>query len=310
MSHAYAGVGDCVDCHTAGAGVTWASGPFSHLPAPSACAGCHAGARPTGPVGTPLFDHANGGMGDCKSCHQVYSATRTDWSGDSFSHSPAPASCDDCHLAIRPVGPAGNRAFDHANGGAGDCMSCHLPKSATPTEWSGATFSHEPAPSSCLGCHVGDRRAEPVGFPPFDHAIAGMGDCKARHAVRSATQTDWHGGTCSHSPVPAECTTCHAITRPAANASSFDHTLPGLADCTSSHAFGGQKWTGASAVPSVVILTPPTGKTWPNLTAPHPVIDPSMSGLTCATCHGTNTGAKIIDYDHAKPVTGGKWGEP
>ena len=28
--------------------------------------------------------------------------------------------------------------------------------------------------------------------------------------------------------------------------------------------------------------------------------------LTCATCHGTNTNAKIIDYDHAKPVAGVK----
>ena len=36
------------------------------------------------------------------------------------------------------------------------------------------------------------------------------------------------------------------------------------------------------------------------------VIDTAKPGLTCASCHGANTGARIIDYDHAKPVTGSK----
>ena len=93
---------------------------------------------------------------------------------------------------------------------------------------------------------------------------------------------------------------------PTIGATSFDHSLPGLGECSSCHAFAGKKWTGASAVPSSVILTPPTGKNWPSITAPHPVIDSAKAGLTCASCHGTNTGARIIDYDHAKPVTGAK----
>ncbi|MEO8223163.1 MAG: hypothetical protein ABI661_00005, partial [Gammaproteobacteria bacterium] len=132
------------------------------------------------------------------------------------------------------------------------------------------------------------------------------GDCVACHKVRSSTQTDWSGGNYSHSPVPGNCTTCHTVTKPAAGVSAFNHSLPGLADCKSCHAFPGQKWTGASAVPSTVVLTPPTGKTWPNITAPHPTIDAAKSGLTCATCHGTNTAAKIIGYDHAFPVAGSK----
>jgi hypothetical protein len=591
FSHEAAGLGDCGACHFS-PGVTWADGFFTHVPAPAKCSTCHAGTRPTGPVGTPPFDHALGGMGDCKSCHQPFSATQRDWSGGSFSHSPAPTSCNDCHLDIRPVGPAGSPPFDHANGGTGDCVSCHLPKSATQTDWSGASFSHSPTPASCLSCHIGDRPTGAVGNPAFDHAIAGTGDCKSCHAVKSATKndwtggnfshnpapatcidchlaqrpvtvtasgfdhskggtgdcaachtqpgvtwkgaiagfdhatltpstrcdschadkrpstalnvawpghpsnpnqflhtvvvstdckachldpggawapglyahspnpgqcsvchlnqrpvglsgtppfnhalggsgdcgachtvkadwtggnfthtsaitacagcheykrpadtlhttagtgdcischlpksatqtdwtggtfnhvpkpatcagchssikptaavrgtglstdgktyqndylhslvagdcvgchavksatkTDWTGGTYSHSPVPASCNTCHGITKPATGVTSFNHGQAGLADCKTCHAFPGKKWTGASAVPSVVTLTPPTGKAWGNITAPHPTIDSAKAGLGCATCHGTNTSAKIIAYDHAFPVTGSK----
>lgn len=595
FSHDAGGTGDCAACHR-NPGTTWSGASFSHSPTPARCADCHAGTRPLGPVGTPPFDHAVAGMGDCKSCHAVYSASKTDWTGGSFSHSPAPESCNDCHLGIRPVGPVGSPAFDHAKGGTGDCVSCHQPKSVTQTDWSGGTFSHDPAPATCIGCHVGDRPAVPVGTPAFDHSIAGMGDCKACHAPYSATKTDWRGGnfdhnpapatcidchlaqrpalptasgfnhalggtgecaachqdpggswtgavagfdhatltpdircdschagdrpsaavsvawpghpsspnlflhsvvattdcktchldaggawppgtyshspnpgqctichqnqkpvglagnppfdhalggsgdcgachanrsptktdwtggtfthtnnlpscagcheykrpndtlhdtqgagdckschapksptktdwtggvfnhlpvptTCSgchtvdkpatavrttgvstdnrtyqndylhsqvsgdcvachavrsvtktdwtggrynHSPVPTKCATCHNITKPGAGVTAVDHTQAGLAECNSCHTFPGQKWTGASSVPSVVVLTPPTGKTWPNITAPHPVIDSAKAGLTCATCHGTNTNAKIIDYDHAKPVAGVK----
>ena len=595
FSHDAGGTGDCASCHHS-PGVRWSDGFFSHEPAPASCSGCHAGSRPNGPVGAQSFDHAIAGTGDCKSCHAVQSATQTDWSGGSFSHSPAPASCSDCHLGTRPVGLVGTPAFDHANGGTGDCVSCHRPKSSTQTDWSGGSFSHSPTPASCSGCHVPDRPTGPVGSPSFDHAIAGTGDCKSCHAVKSATQTDWRGGTFSHNPVPATCidchlaqrpvtltssgfdhsigglgdcagchqnaggrwtgaiagydhstmpastrcdschaakrpaaavsvawpghpaspnqflhsvmpatdckgchldpggiwaggiyshspnpgqcttchlnqrpvgpagspvfdhalggsgdcvachavrspsktdwtggtfthtsaitacsgcheyrrpadtlhttqatgdcischapksatkndwtgasfnhvpkpttcagchsghkpsaavrntgtstdgrsyqndylhslvsgdcvachavksvtktdwtggnyshspvpgtcTTCHTVTKPAAGATSFDHSLPGLADCKSCHAYAGQKWTGASAIPSVVILTPPNGKNWGNITAPHPVIDSAKSGLSCATCHGTNTAAKIIAYDHAFPVAGSK----
>jgi hypothetical protein len=595
FSHDAGGTGDCSACHHS-PGIAWNDGFFSHSPTPAKCSTCHAGTRPAGPVGTPPFDHSIAGTGDCKSCHQPYSASKTDWTGGSFSHSPAPTSCIDCHLGIRPVGPSGTSAFDHANGGTGDCVSCHVPKSSTQTDWSGGTFSHSPAPASCTDCHAGDRPTGPVGSPAFDHAIAGMGDCKSCHAVqspsksdwrggnfshspapatciechlaqrpatvttsgfnhalggagecadchqnpgvtwtgavagydhatiplttrcdschegkrpaaainvawpghpnnpnqfvhgllaatdckgchldaggawppgtyshspnpgqcsvchlnqrpvgpagspvfnhalggsgdcaachanksptktdwtggtfthtnaitacagcheyrrpadtlhttqgagdcischapksptktdwtggtfshvpkpttcagchtvdkpgtavrgtgtstdgktyqndylhslvtgdcvachkvKSATQTDWTGGTFSHSPVPATCTTCHTVTKPAGGVTSFDHSQAGLADCKSCHAFPGQKWTGASALPSVVTLTPPSGKNWGNITAPHPVIDTAKAGLTCATCHGTNTSAKIISYDHGKPVTGVK----
>ena len=216
--------------------------------------------------------------------------------------------CATCHEYRRPADTL------HTTQGAGDCASCHAIKSATQTDWTGGTFSHAPKPTTCAGCHTADKPAAAVRGTgvstdgrtyqnDYLHSLV-TGDCVACHREQSATQTDWTGGTYSHSPVPAKCTTCHAVTKPAAGATSFDHSLPGLGECSSCHAFAGKKWTGASAVPSSVILTPPTGKNWPSITAPHPVIDTAKAGLTCASCHGANTGARIIDYDHAKPVTG------
>jgi hypothetical protein len=263
-----------------------------------------------GLAGSPPFDHALGGAGDCGACHANRSPTKTDWTGGTFTHTSTIRACATCHEYRRPDDTL------HNTQGAGDCVSCHAPKSAIQTDWTGGVFSHVPKPATCSGCHAVDKPAAAVrttGVSTDNRTYQNdylhsqvSGDCVACHAVKSATQADWTGGTYSHNPVPTQCTTCHAVTKPAANASSFDHTLPGLADCKSCHAFAGQKWTGASALPSVVILTPPTGRNWPNITAPHPVIDPAKTGLTCATCHGTNTGAKIIDYDHAKPVTGVK----
>ncbi len=245
FSHDSGGSGDCASCHHS-PGVRWSDGAFSHTPAPANCSGCHAGSRPTGLVGTPPFDHAIAGTGDCKSCHAVQSATQRDWSGGSFSHSPAPTACIDCHLGIRPVGPAGTPPFDHANGGTGDCVSCHRPKSATQTNWSGAGFSHSPTPATCNGCHVPDRPTGPVGTPSFDHAIAGTGDCKSCHAVKSATQTDWRGGTFSHNPLPTTCIDCHLAQRPVTLTSSgFDHSIGGLGDCAACHQNAGVRWTGA-----------------------------------------------------------------
>ena len=37
MLHSYPGVGDCVGCHAADAGVTWAKGTYAHQPIPGTC---------------------------------------------------------------------------------------------------------------------------------------------------------------------------------------------------------------------------------------------------------------------------------
>ncbi len=313
--HAVVATLDCKGCH-ADAGGAWTPGTYAHVPNPGQCNVCHVNQRPTAVVNG--FSHSAGGMGDCVSCHAVMSPTKTDWTGGSFTHTNAITACAPCHTADRPVGPVGPvPQFNHANGGLGDCISCHAMQSATQTDWSGGSFNHVPKPATCAGCHSPEKPAAAVRISAqstdgrtyqndYLHNLI-AGDCVACHIVRSATQTDWTGGDYNHSPVPATCVACHAITRPGAGQSAFNHTQPGLADCNTCHSFPGQRWTGASAVPSIVTLTPPTGKSaWGNFTAAHPTIDSAKSGLTCATCHGTNTSAKIIGYDHAFPVIGVK----
>jgi len=247
----------------------------------------------------------------------------TAWSGAlPFSHSPAPTSCIGCHIGNRLNTPT----FDHAanNGaGLGDCKSCHLPLGAgqpPKTDWTGGVFTHVPKPATCAGCHSSRKPAAAVRSTnpvlidgnhytnDFLHSLI-AGDCVNCYIEEGAgtpPQTDWTGGKYSHNPAPASCATCHEITKPAGVVAGFDHSQAGLGDCKGCHLRPGVTWTGAAAIPTSVILTPPTGRTWPNITAPHPVIDSAKTGLTCATCHATNTSAKIIAYDHAFPVTGSK----
>ena len=270
------------------------------------------------PAGSPVFDHALGGSGDCVACHAVMSATKTDWTGGSFTHTSAITSCASCHTGDRPTGPVGPvPPFNHANGRDGRLHELSRDEERHEDRLDGRRLQPR--------AQAGDlRRLSPAArnrqrpsasrAPSTDgktyqndylHSLV-AGDCVGCHIVRSATQTDWTGGNYSHSPVPASCTTCHTITKPAAGQSAFDHSAAGTRRLQELPRFPGQRWTGASAVPSIVILTPPTGRNWGNITAPHPVIDSAKTGLTCATCHGTNTSAMIIGYDHAFPVTGSK----
>jgi hypothetical protein len=313
--HSVVATTDCKTCHL-DPGVAWLPGVYSHSPNPGQCTVCHVNQRPIGPAGSPIFDHALGGLGDCVGCHAVRSPTKTDWTGGNFTHTNAITACATCHAYQRPTGLVGTPPFDHSISGTGDCKSCHAMKSATQTDWTGGSFDHIPKPTTCASCHDGQKPSAAVRGTgdstdgktyqnDFLHNLV-AGDCVSCHIVKSATQTDWTGGSFSHSPVPGSCTTCHAITIPGPGASAFDHSQPGLSDCKSCHAFAGQRWTGASALPSVVTLTPPSGKSsWGNITAPHPTLDPAKTGMTCATCHATNPNAQIIDYDHLFPVDGG-----
>lgn len=196
---------DCVNCHQVDAW-TNVSG-FSHSPTPSTCINCHLNKRPTGPVGSKQFDHAKGGTGDCVSCHA--SQAGITWSGGNFSHSPQPTSCLDCHIGSRPSGLIGNPPFDHAKGGTGDCVFCHKNPGVS---WAGGSYNHNPAPTSCTGCHLSRRPTGLVGNPPFDHANGGTGDCAACHKSPGVT---WAGGSYSHSPLPTSCNSCHSGNRPA-----------------------------------------------------------------------------------------------
>jgi hypothetical protein len=167
---AFNGMADCATCHVAvvaNLGIKWAGGVYNHKDASNVnvatCLPCHTGQRPVGSVGTPAFDHANGGTGDCVSCHTQLGVT---WSGGTYNHSPAPTSCLGCHSAKMPsaatVTPSGatRDQFYHSATyvGTGECVSCHTSVAANlGVRWSGGFFGHSPKPSACSTCHEGNR---------------------------------------------------------------------------------------------------------------------------------------------------------
>lgn len=310
FDHARSGQSDCVSCHAQQAGVSWAGGRYNHSPTPMECSSCHANLRPVGLVGNPPFSHAQGGSGDCFSCHKSPGVT---WAGGSYNHTPAPLTCKGCHSGRQPVSlvnkmlhssgvvvqdcaschkntgvawtgaryhssvttqpntctdchspqrPAvlvGNPPFSHAQGGSGDCASCHKSPGVT---WAGGSYNHVPAPTTCIGCHIGRRPAALVGNPPFSHAQGGSGDCVSCHKNPGVT---WAGGSYNHTPRPATCKDCHNGRQPANLINRMSHSLGATVDCASCHKNPGVSWAGG--IYHANIGTQPT---------------------SCATCHTAN----------------------
>ncbi len=401
------GTGECATCHTSvpsQIGLTWVKGVFSHSPTPTTCLGCHTSAqRPTGPVGSPAFDHANGGLGDCVGCHASVPANiGKTWASGNYSHSPTPTSCSSCHLSDakflqvqnvitnqmkhtisglpdcalchslaasaggwkswinesvlngdssartskgifhlgygaapstcslchsneRPAGPVGPRSYDHANGGAGDCVSCHVSVPANiGLNWTGGSFGHTPAPTSCNTCHMNDAgylfiKSKIVN--QMNHSMSGLPDCASCHKASSSVSgwTSWQAEAIAnevsadlsakgvfhsnYASVPATCQNCHSNERPKIIVSGFNHSTSGTGDCIGCHSSAnkvGLTWSGASAIPSSVVIDPPSGSSgWPSLTVAHPNLA-NNPGQTCTTCHGTTPlKGSLIAYDHS-----------
>lgn len=290
---------DCKQCHTAVAanvGVLWSGAVYGHAPAPSGCISCHVADRPTGIV--QGFDHSNAAaQGDCKSCHLSTSV----WTGGTFSHTPTPVSCNECHMARKPVGlvplnpPATQNQFDHALSGLPDCKGCHLANLGT--SWAGGVYSHSPTPNTCILCHTSDRPTSIVTYTEggvqkqFNHAISGMGDCVSCHTG----SVNWKTGSYSHSPKPTTCSGCHLNQRPTAPVNGFNHSIAGTGDCAACHWKSGTTptWTGASFSHSTLSSTTRCDSCHLSSkpATPVPVGSPDMMDHTkigttdCRTCH-------------------------
>jgi len=111
------------------------------------CATCHEASRPTTSV-NGYVHQLTSPKPDCKGCHTRVPTTAnpnvTDWSGGMISHTPVPASCNECHSADRAStrnfpenAPNKNNhytmIFDQYRTGAAnsvvnyDCVECHQP---------------------------------------------------------------------------------------------------------------------------------------------------------------------------------------
>lgn len=292
MDHSHAGLPDCTSCHTQNIGVNWTGGIFSHSPTPSSCKDCHLAERPAGLVGNPAFNHANGGTGDCVSCHKNPGGV---WSGGQFTHTPTPTTCSDCHAAARPVGLVGNPAFNHANGGAGDCVSCHT--AHVGVNWTGGQFTHSPVPSSCSSCHSA---VAPAGIShEMAHSHSGLPDCASCH-TQSIGQS-WTAGFYNHNPTPTTCQDCHSPQLPAGavGSPSFDHASSAGVDCKSCHTPSiGTSWAGGLFVHTP---TPASCNSCHNSGRPATATYPDSGGTVqghfvvtdCYSCHRPKAGSVV-----------------
>lgn len=210
---------ECSICHNQPT-VAWSGASFhsalssKSLAQPSSCVDCHANSRPSGSVpaspgvGVTPFDHNSGGLGDCGTCHLSVSA----WSGGKFHASASvQSSCNSCHNSQRPSDTSGfaglnpSAPFDYAtHGGTLDCVNCHTSVSTfnLMTDWRNGNYAHSSSTLTCIGCHSTQRPGTPVGSPPFDHSVNGLGDCSGCHQTSITANlftslTHWAGGTSS-----------------------------------------------------------------------------------------------------------------
>jgi len=284
---------DCASCHTAKAQASnftsWAAETIANgtrtplnargvfhsalVTQPTACIACHINERPTGSVGSPAFDHANGGTGDCVSCHTTVTAnTGLTWTGGQFTHSPTPASCTSCHATdsvYTAISTSIKNQMNHTYSGLSDCTTCHATKAQASnwTSWATESITNGTKsslasrgvfhaslgtqPTTCTLCHIGERPVGSVGSPAFDHANGGTGDCISCHATSAANiGLTWTGGQFTHSPTPTSCTSCHATDSVYTAISTsiknqMDHAYSGLSDCASCHTTNAQasSWT-------------------------------------------------------------------
>lgn len=173
---------------------------FDHI-AVTSCIECHAGSRPVGLAGSPLFDHvAFNGTGECNKCHTNNPAVpNPTWAGGHFTHTPQPQSCILCHSVSRPSSTLGwknldpNAPFDYSNhGGNLECKTCHTTNT---TSWAGATYSHTGV-TQCVDCHSSQRPTSTVNG--FNHDTSGGSDCSGCHqntlSTSFKTMADWQGG--------------------------------------------------------------------------------------------------------------------
>ena len=213
--------------------------------------------------------------------------------------------------------------MNHANYQT-NCSTCHT-SSGT---FTGGKFhaSQTTQPTSCATCHTAALSGFILGYAVskmIDHSHSSVvgKDCAICHTPpTAATQPLFKDGSfhANLTTQPSTCKECHSpkiLDQPVWG--SMNHATIGATDCKSCHNFPGTgvlgsatnppNWKGSTAAaPATVSLTPPTGTTWTPLTIPHPTLSPTLVGLSCASCHGSSTTARIIGYDHVHPPTGAK----
>lgn len=339
VHNGFVGTRDCYVCHTGTPGAlgAWqtprASFGVPHDPAPVGCKVCH----------TVSTGHVAIGGSECKSCH-LAASSGVGWgiASGGVDHSGNVA-CTNCHLnsttpqlvvkvpspiagssralgdviSVAEVAKIPARQFKHSLLGASpfparDCISCH-PLMTAGDSWMAPNPVFHSAGitiANCNSCHVGlvatisvAAGATTAGYN-FAHNSASLGssDCKVCH---TSGTTSWTSASFPHSPLPANCNSCHTAPTGATGVIAASSTIAGskfihagfmgTRDCDSCHAGVAGTATGWQS---------PLG-VYGNLHNPHPT--------TCKDCHSVTVGHTAIGTSdckgcHAVATAGGVWG--
>jgi len=271
----------CAACHTRGGNVASVVMPASHVPITQPCETCHTTNTFTG----ARFNHLGIAPGTCATCHNGRSAP-----GKPGNHVPTSASCDTCHR-VASFTPA--IRYDHSLAQPGTCATCHNGSSAK-----GKPANHVPTTASCDTCH------RTTGWLPatFSHTGVAPGTCATCHNGSSAK-----GKPANHVPTTASCDTCHRTT--AWIPATFSHTSVAPGTCATCH-----NGSSATGKPTNHFVTARACDACHTTTAWLPVrpythlspfFKPHNSGVTCISCHKSNSEAATWPFVAYKPDCAG-----
>lgn len=220
-------------------------------------------------------------------------------------------------LAASPARAQGSSAFDHLGTGfpltgahqAARCESCHVrgvfrgtPRSCASCHTTNSRFSavampatHIPVTQSCDACH------NTVAFAGarFNHAGVRPGTCASCHNNRQAI-----GKPAGHVVTTASCDACHRTT--SYTPAFFNHANVAAGTCLSCHAGTVKSTThmqtsrSCDACHTTTAWLPP--RTYTHLS---PFYKPHNSGVTCRSCHSSNTEAATWTFAAYKPDCAG-----
>ena len=231
------------------------------------CESCHLGGRFKG---TPR---------QCALCHMA--GTRMSMVVMPRNHLQTTQPCDTCHNTASFSGAR----FNHIGVAPGSCTTCHNGMMA-PTK----PANHIQTTAPCDTCH------RTTAWTParFNHMGVAAGTCMTCHNGSQAT-----GKPANHVPTTQSCDVCHRTT--AWTPAGFDHAGVAPGTCATCH--NGTTAPGKSASHFVTTRpcdachrttawTPVT--TYSHLSAAY---KPHNSGVTCASCHYTNS--EVIPWKFA-----------
>lgn len=315
------------DCHSCHDTATFAGARFDHTGVTTGCNTCHVKDRPANHVPTPAG-------AECVLCHRVSPET---WAQAAlFNHSNVTSlRCDACHSGAFSASGAPGKTPDHPPTTPGqDCGDCH----GTST-FAGAAFDHAGVTTGCARCHTSDLPANHLPRPPgsecvlchrvpppdtfanaatFNHAFLSAMRCDACHNG-SYLGAGAQGRDAQHIPVPngQDCHICHRIPPDGfVVAVNFNHNLVTSMRCSQCHsgqfANAGAEGKGpghfvTTAECDRCHTTAPgwasTVATFRHQTANYP--GDHNPGVTCASCHTTNSEVATWSNAALKPFCGG-----